>query len=312
MKRIILAGGKGFLGCALTEHFSRAGYEVAVLSRTPQRATNAVREILWDGCSLGDWANEVEGANVVINLTGRSVNCRYNERNRRLILDSRVNSTRVLGQAIAQCKKPPAVWLNASTATIYQHTFGPAWTETGRIASTPEAKDAFSVHVATSWERAFEEAKTPLARKVTLRAAMVLGTGKNSVLPALRTLVQLGLGGRMGNGLQFVSWIHESDFCRAIEWVIERPTFHGPVNICAPNPLPNTDMMKILRKIYGMPIGLPATEWMLEIGAFILRTETELMIKSRKVVPAKLIESGFNFEFPIFKEAVENLKGKAN
>lgn len=307
---VIIAGGSGFLGRALTAHFQKAGCQTAILTRSPKRTSSGVHEIAWDACSLGDWAQELEGADAVVNLVGRSVNCRYTERNRRLILESRINSTRVIGLAISQCKKPPPVWLNASTATIYKHTSGPAWEESGEIGCTPEAKDAFSIEVATAWERTLNEAQTPLTRKVAMRAAMVLGLGRNSVFPVLQRLVRLGLGGRMGNGRQFVSWIHEDDFCRAVEWLITHDKLSGPINLCAPNPVTNTEMMKTLREVCGLPVGLPAAKWMLEIGAFFLRTETELTIKSRRVVPGRLAAFGFEFRFPLLREAIEELHRK--
>jgi uncharacterized protein (TIGR01777 family) len=304
--RIIIAAGTGFLGRALVAHLQRAGYACVILTRTTN-PDSATPEIHWDGRTLGDWTRELEGAHAVINLAGRSVNCRYHEKNRQLILDSRVETTRAIGHAIARYKNPPAVWLNASTATIYKHTFGPAWTETGEIGATPEAKDAFSITVATAWERTFNEIPTPLTRKVALRAAMVLGTGKNSVFPVLKRLVRLGLGGQVADGRQYLSWIHEADFCRAVEWLITHPEITGPVNLAAPHPLTNADMMKTLRALCGMPFGLPATRWMLEIGTFVLRTQSELVIKSRRVAPQKLLESGFEFRFPTFREAAENL-----
>ena len=306
-KRIVLAGGSGFLGRALTAHFGKAGWDVVILTRSPHGTGDQVRELTWDTRTAGPWQTEVEGATAVVNLTGKSVNCRYTARNRKEILESRVNSTRVLGEAIARSHPPPQVWLNASTATIYRHTFGPAWDESGEIGSTPEAKDAFSVEVARAWEQALEEAPTPGTRKIAMRMTMVLGMGTNSVFPVLRRLVRLGLGGRMGNGRQFVSWVHEFDFCRAVEWLITTNDIQGPVNLAAPNPLPNQEMMKTLRQVCRVPIGLPSTNWMLEVGAFFLRTETELIIKSRRVVPRRLIDSGFQFQFPVIHDAFENL-----
>lgn len=308
MNRIVLAGGSGFLGNALTAHFRKTGYEVTILTRTPTATSNGVRKVHWDIHKLGDWVGELEGATAIINLAGRSVNCRYHPRNRRLIMESRVDSTRILGGAIACCQVPPLVWLNASTATIYKHTFGPAWDESGEIAGTPEAKDEFSIEVATAWERALDEAVTPDTRKVAMRAAMVLGEGRNSVYPMLRQLARLGLGGRMGDGRQFVSWIHETDFCRAVECLMTRHDFDGRVNICAPNPVTNAEMMAMVRETCGASWGLPATKWMLEVGAFMLRTETELIIKSRRVQPRRLLESGFNFQFPNLKPALEQLE----
>jgi uncharacterized protein (TIGR01777 family) len=308
--KIVIAGGSGFLGQVLANWFSRQGRDIVVLTREPKGQGGSAREVQWDALSLGDWVRELDEADAVINLAGRTVNCRYNSKNRREILESRVNSTRAIGEAIRACAKPPRVWLNASTATIYKHTFGPAHDENGEIAATPEAQDEFSIEVARVWERTLDEAHVPGTRKVAMRAAMVLGIGNNSVFPMLRRLARLGLGGRMGSGRQYVSWIHERDFCRAIDWILSREEFAGPVNIAAPNPLTNSEMMRTLREVVGAPmgLGLPAAEWMLEIGAFVLRTEVELMIKSRRVVPRRLLESGFKFEFETMKEAFEELQ----
>ncbi len=310
-QKIILAGGSGFLGGELAKHFKTLDWDVVILTRSPKSRTDGVREIAWDTKSLGDWARELDGATAVVNLTGRSVDCRYNAKNRREIMESRVNSTRVVGEAIAQCKMPPRVWLNSSTATLYQHTFGKPHDESSReMDSVTDAKDAFSVEVAQAWERTLDETNTPNTRKVALRTSMVLGLGRNSVFPVLRRLTKFGLGGRQGSGKQFVSWIHVEDFCRAIEWIIAHDDLVGPINQCAPNPLPNAEMMKLFREVCGVPIGLPAAEWMLEIGAFFLRTETELIFKSRRVVPGKLLQSGFAFCFPAFREAIKNLESK--
>jgi hypothetical protein len=222
-------------------------------------------------------------------------------------MESRVNATRVVGEAIAQCANPPAVWLNASTATVYKHTFGDPWDESGEIEAASEAKDAFSVEVAQAWENALDKADTPRTRKVAMRMGMVVGLDKNSVFPVLRRLVRLGLGGKMGSGNQYVSWMHIVDYCRAVEWLMSHDKLRGAVNVVAPNPVPNREMMRILRRICGVPFGLPAAEWMLEIGAVIMRTETELIIKSRRVIPGRLLESGFQFQFPTLEAAFRNL-----
>ena len=306
-QRIVLAGGCGFLGGVLAAHFRQTGNEVVILTRSPKSRSCGAREVAWDGQSPGDWARELEGATALINLAGRSVNCRYHERNRQEILDSRVNSTRILGEAIARCDKPPRVWLNSSTATIYKHTFGPAWDESGEIGGTREAKDEFSVEVACAWERALAETGTPATRKVALRSAMVLANGKNSVFPMLRRLARLGFGGRMGSGAQFVSWIHHADFCKAVEWIIAHDELSGVVNLAVPNPVTNLEMMQTLREVCGVPFGLPATRWMLEVGAFFLRTEAELIIKSRRVIPGRLAAAGFQFRFSQLRGAFEDL-----
>ena len=307
--KIILAGGSGFLGTVLANYFIGRNMEVVVLTRSAKRREGSIREVLWDGSNVGDWCKELEGAQALINLAGVSVNCRYHWRNRKRILDSRLESTRCLGEAILRCSKPPKVWLNSSTATIYKHTFGPAWDEGGEIGGCVEAKDLFSVHVAKEWERVFNEAKTPATRKVALRSAMVLGRARNSVLPNLLRLARFGLGGSMAGGRQFVSWIHEEDFCRAVEWIIEHENFAGPVNLAAPNPVTNEELMTTMRKVCRARFGLPAPRWLLEIGAFFVRTETELVIKSRRVVPGKLLASGFEFQQPNIVAAVEQLVG---
>jgi uncharacterized protein (TIGR01777 family) len=237
------------------------------------------------------------------------VNCRYTLRNRAEILNSRIDSTRAIGKAIHEFSNPPRVWLNSSTATIYKHTFGPAHDESGEIGAHPEADDEFSIEVAKEWERALDDATTPKTRKVALRAAMVLGHGGNSVFPTLRRLTKLGLGGRMASGKQFVSWIHEADFCRAIHWIIEHNDLAGPINIAAPGPITNTEMMRTLREVLHVPFGLPAARWMLDVGAFFLRTEVELIIKSRRVIPGLLTKSGFQFQYTKMRQAFLNLAG---
>ena len=305
-KRIILAGGSGFLGKLLSRYLTERGYEVVVLTRQLAQGAS-VKEVHWDARTLGPWAEHLNGALAVVNLAGRGVNCRYNEQNKRAILGSRVQSTCILGEAIARCARPPVVWLNSSTATIYKHSLDRAMDERGEIGATPEAKDGFSVEVAREWERAFEAAPTPSTRKVALRTAMVLGTQAGSVLDVLRRLVRSGLGGHMGTGNQYVSWIHEHDFCRGIEWLISRQDFHGVVNLAAPNPISNRELMKTLRYACSKSFGLPAAGWMLEIGAFFMRTETELIIKSRRVVPGRLLESGFEFRFPGLEKALADL-----
>ena len=325
-KRMILAGGSGFLGGSLAKHFRALGWEVVVLTRSPKLRTDGVCEVAWDARTVGDWAREVDGADVVINLTGRSVDCRYTAKNRRDIIASRVDSTRVVGEAITRCANPPRTWLNASSATLYLHTFDTPMDENGAQGATPAAKDEFSIEVIRAWEAALNAeygqsllppspgsgatstSAATKTRKVALRTTMVLGHARNSVFPVLRRLTRLGLGGRMGSGRQYVSWMHELDFCRAVEWLIAHEEISGPVNLCAPNPLPNAEMMRLFCEVCGVPFGLPATEWMLEVGAIFLRTETELILKSRRVVPGKLLASGFQFQFPEMRGALVGLE----
>ncbi|HMJ91216.1 MAG TPA: NAD-dependent epimerase/dehydratase family protein, partial [Candidatus Acidoferrum sp.] len=242
-RRIILGGGSGFLGQRIATFLQPLGWEPVILSRSSDSKAR-FREMQWDAKTVGPWVDTLDGAEAVINLTGRSVNCRYTAKNRRAIMDSRVDSTRVVGEAIARCSQPPRTWLNASTATLYQHTFGPAHDETSTaFGATIDAKDAFSVSVGRAWEKALTDALVPQTRKVALRATIVFGTVRGGVFQVMRRLAKLGLGGRMGSGHQYVSWIHEEDFCRAVEWVLTHEELSGPVNIAAPNPLANAEMM---------------------------------------------------------------------
>jgi uncharacterized protein len=311
-RRIVLAGGTGFLGQLLGAFLQPRGWEPIVLTRSPS-AKAKFKELAWDARSPGEWTHALEGAEAVINLVGRSVNCRYTRANRREIMDSRVESTRVLGEAIARCGQSPKTWLNSSTATIYKHSLDrPNDESCTDFSSTREAKDEFSVKVARAWEQAFNAAQTPETRKVALRTTIVFGTIHGGVFQILRRLTRFQLGGKMGSGRQFVSWIHETDFCRAIQWILEHPDLIGPVNLAAPHPITNREMMQTFRRVCGVSFGLPAAEWMLEVGAFFLRTETELLLKSRNVIPAKLLASGFEFCFPRMEEALRDLAGRAS
>lgn len=300
-RKVVIAGGSGFLGTLLADYLNKKGFEVVILSRKIFLSDSA-KVILWDGETLGGWEAELEGASVLINLAGRTVDCRYTEKNKKQMLDSRILSTRVLGKAVASCKKPPKVWLNSSTATIYEHTYGKPHGEDGRIASNVEAKDEYSVELASLWEKEFEAASAP-TRKIVLRTALVFDKS-GSVYKVLRRISRFGLGGKMGHGMQMVSWIHSEDFLRAIEWLIVNEKAEGVYNLAAPSPLTNSEMMQEVRKEAGIPFGLPAAKWMLELGAFVLRTETELIIKSRNVVPARLLKEGFRFNFPDFQSAL--------
>ncbi|MDQ2732992.1 MAG: DUF1731 domain-containing protein, partial [Armatimonadota bacterium] len=259
----------------------------------------------------GTWAEELEGSDAVINMAGRPVNCRYTPENRRAIMDSRINSTLVLGEAISRAARPPRVWLQSSTATIYAHRFDAANDEaTGIIGgSEPDApaKWRFSIEVATAWERVLNEAITPHTRKVALRSAVIMSPDRGGPFDLVLKLVRYGLGGRSGNGRQYVSWIHYKDFIRAVNWLIQHDEMEGVVNLCAPNPLSNAAFMRAVRQAWAIRFGVPAPEWILTIAAFFLRTETELILKSRRVVPGRLLENGFTFDFPYWSEAAVNL-----
>lgn len=307
--KVILAGGSGHVGTLLARGFAARGDEPVVLSRRPAPAPWRVVE--WDARTLGPWADELDGADVVVGLAGRSVDCRYGARNRALILDSRVDSTRVVGEAIARCEVPPRVWLQSSTATIYAHrTDAPNDEASGILGGDePGVPDTwrFSIDVARAWERTLEEAETPGTRKVALRTAVTMQPDRGSIFDVMLGLVRKGLGGTCGDGRQYVSWVHDADFFRAVQWLIEHERLAGPVNVASPHPLPNAEFMRTFRQAWGARIGLPATKWMLEIGAFFLRTETELVLKSRRVVPGRLLESGFEFEFPHWPDAARDL-----
>jgi uncharacterized protein len=309
VRRIVIAGGTGQIGQILARHFFAQGDSVTVLAR--HRAEAPWRTVQWSGVRLGNWTVEIDGADAVINLAGRSVNCRYSDSNRRKILDSRVYATQAIGLAIEQSDAPPPVWLNASTATIYRHAFDRAMDEgSGEIGGGEPGADAswaFSVEVAKAWEGALFEAQTPSTRKVALRAAMVMSPDRGGILNLLLRLARLGLGGTAASGRQYVSWIHEADFVRAIDLLLGRVDLDGPVNLAAPEPLPNRDFMRDLREAAGVRIGLHAPRWMLEIGAFLMRTETELLLKSRRVVPQRLLDAGFTFEFPSWPAAARDL-----
>ncbi len=307
--RIVLPGGSGQVGQLLAGHFHEQGDSVTVLSRRPQSAPWQV--LPWDGRTLGDWAHALDGANVVINLAGRSVNCRYTEANRHEIKESRVDSTRVIGAAIAQAARPPALWMNSSTATIYRHALDRPMDEaTGDLGGAEDNAPStwrFSIDVATRWEREFFAAVAPRTRKIALRSAMIMSPGRGGIFDTLRKLVCAGLGGRAASGEQFISWIHDQDFLNALEFLIARPELEGCINVCSPHPLPNRDFMHQFRRACRIPIGLPAAKWMLEIGAFFLRTETELILKSRRVIPSRLLDAGFKFTFPEWPSAVADL-----
>lgn len=295
------------MGTVLNRALTAAGHEVTVLTRRPTRA----REIGWDGETLGAWTEAVDGSDVVINLAGRSVSCRYTPANLRAMMDSRVDSARVVGEAVAGAARPPRLWLQMSTATVYAHRFdAPNDEATGVIGGTePGVPDywAYSVEIAKAWEAAQEQATTPATRKVALRTAMVMSPDRGGVFDVLLRLARLGLGGPVAGGAQYVSWIHDHDFVRAVEFLAGRDDLAGPVNLAAPHPLPQREFMRALRAAWGVPVGLPATRWMAELGAFALRSDTELLLKSRRVVPGRLLDAGFTFDHAEWPEAAADL-----
>lgn len=307
--KIVIPGGSGQVGTLLARAFTDEGHDTVVLSRRP--AARPWRVVAWDGASDGEWQRELDGAAVVINLTGRSVNCRYTPAHRQEILESRVRSTEAVGRAIARARQPPRVWLQASTATIYAHRFDAPNDEfTGVIGGRePDAPSTwrFSIDVTRAWEQAFDAMVTPHTRKVAMRSAMTLSPDPGGVFDTLLGLARRGLGGRAGDGRQYLSWVHADDFVAAAQWLIAHDDLSGPINIASPHPLPNAHFMHGLREAAGIRVGLPAAGWMLEVGAVLMRTETELILKSRRVVPARLLASGFQFGHPHWPEAAVTL-----
>ena len=311
--KVVIAGGSGQVGAVVVRWCDGRGDDVVVLSRDP-RTVRSARAVAWDARTLGPWRDELDGADVLLNLAGRSVNCRYTPQNRDAILRSRVDSTRVLGEAIAAAARPPRLWLQSSTATIYSHRYdAPNDEATGILGGDePGVPDTwrFSIDVARAWERAADEGARAGTRLVKLRSAMIMSPDRGGIFDTLLGLVRLGLGGQSGDGRQYLSWIHEDDFAGAIGWIIAHEHLVGCINVAAPNPLPNAAFMRALREAWGTRIGLPATEWMLELGAIAMGTETELVLKSRRVIPGILLADGFRFTHPEWGGAARELCGR--
>jgi len=303
---IVIFGANGFLGRYLCRHFARRGKEVVAIARNREGWSGDGMFLEWDGKTLGPWALALEGAEAVINLSGRSVNCRYTEKNRREIIESRVDSTRVIGNAIAICKTPPKTWLNASTATWYRHA-----EDKPQNDWLGEPGEGFSCEVAQAWEDVFFGAEVPAeTRKLALRIGMVLANEDATVYDVLRKLTARGLGGPMGSGNQRISWIHMEDFLRAVEFAINDPFLDGTINVTAPEFPTNREWMRTFREAVDMPLGLPATNWMLKIGACFMGTETELVTKSRWADSVRLRDAGFRWRWGRVADAVADLHGR--
>lgn len=303
MKKIVIAAGTGFLGNALINHFKDTAAEIVVLTRGKASIKNSVRYITWDAKTMTGWERELDGADALINLAGKSVDCRYTEANKNEIMASRVNSTVVLGKAINACANPPKHWLNSSTATIYRHS-----TDKQMDEATGEIGHDFSMNVAKVWERVFFEANTPNTLQTALRTSIVLGKEGGAFVP-LKKLAQMGFGGKQGSGTQFVSWIHEKDFAGAVQFIISNK-MQGAVNVVSPTPIKNSAFMKALRAAINIPFGINIPSWALGFGAKLIGTETELVLKSRNVIPARLTKSGFTFEYGNLDKALKNLTKK--
>lgn len=311
--KIVIAGGTGFIGQEMIRYFGPTN-QLKVLSRQLDNSFNNrnqynsltqedvknVEFIKWNGKTIGHWSAVLNGADIVINLAGKSVNCRYNEQNMKEILDSRVDAVKVIGAAIRECPKPPRLWINASSATIYRHALDRPQDE-----FSTEFQEGFSVNVCREWEKAFYDQSTPVTRKVALRMAITLGPG--GVLIPYFNLLKYGLGGKQGSGKQMFSWIHIEDTCRMIEQIADHPGMEGTYNCCSPYPVTNSEFMRTLRMVTGKKVGLPAFEWMLKLGAAMIGTETELILKSRWVLPTRVLESGFQFKYPHLKDAFTDI-----
>ena len=300
MKKVLIAGGSGFIGVELEKYLSNLGYSVYILTRNPKRKN----EYKWDARTFGEWTKVLEKCDILINLTGKSVDCRYTEKNKKEILDSRIESSNILAKAINKNNKKPSVWLNASSATIYDHSIKHLNTEENGIIG-----DDFSMNVCKKWEEVFFETNTPATRKIALRMSIVMGEN-GGALPILKKLTSIGLGGKQGNGLQKISWIRIEDLCKAIHFIIKKRELKGVINVTSPFHFTNAEFMKLLRKYIGIPFGIPQAKWLLEIGTFIIRSQTELILKSRYVYPQKLLDAGFTFshESPFDKYQTSNQK----
>jgi uncharacterized protein (TIGR01777 family) len=303
------------MGQLLARHFHEQGHRVSVLTRGP--STEPWESVYWDGETIGDWTDTLEGADVCINLTGRTVNCRGTKKNREQMYNSRIRSTELLGEVISQLSEPPRLWMNASTATIYRNSFDqPLYQKidefTGIIGETPDKPFMwhFSVKLAVDWEKAVYKTPTPRTRKILLRTSLLFGPHPGSVFAVMLGLVRARLGGHVGNGRQYVSWIHELDYARAVDFLIRHEELDGPFNLAAPEPLSNRDFMRAFRVAWGrgLPVnGLPTPTPLLELGALFMRTESELVLKSRRVVPTRLLDAGFQFEYSDWPTAVNDL-----
>ena len=300
-KKIVLAGGNGYLGTVLAKYYKDIANEVIILARKQAKPVDNIRTVVWDGKTENGWTVQLTGADMLINLCGKNVNCRYTEKNKAEIITSRVLPTELLGHVIHKMTNPPKLWINVTSATIYRHAEDhPQDEETGEIGY------GFSIDVCNIWETVFLNCETPHTRKVALRMGIVLGRS-DSVFPRLLNLVRLGMGGKQGTGQQYMAWVHEHDVARSTQWLLDHPDMQGIFNCTAPMGVKNIDMMDTIRKSYGMPFGLSAPEWLLDIGAVVIGTEPELILKSRWVKPKRLLDSGFVFQYENAEHAVHDI-----
>lgn len=299
--KVVLAGGNGYLGTVLAQYYKELASEVVILSRKPAPAINNITTIVWDGKTEGDWVKALESADLLINLCGKNVNCRYTPQNKQEIISSRIVPTALLGKVITGLSHAPKLWINVTSATIYRHAEDHAQDE-----ASGEIGYGFSIDVCKQWEQTFFDTVTPDTRKVALRMGIVLGHN-DGVFPRLLNLVKLGMGGKQGDGEQYVAWVHEHDVARITDWLMQHPDIDGVINCTAPEAVKNHELMRLIRRAYGIPVGLPAPQWLLEIGAMVIGTETELILKSRWVSPRRLLDAGFRFQFPQAQHAIHDI-----
>jgi uncharacterized protein (TIGR01777 family) len=300
-KKIILAGGNGYLGTVMANYYKGLTKEVIILSRKAAEAEENITTHVWDGINEGDWIEELEGADLLINLCGKNVNCRYTKKNQEEIISSRINPVKLIGRVIGKLKHPPLLWITITSATIYRHAEDHPQDEL-----TGDLGYGFSIEVCKQWEEEFYNCITPHTRKIALRMGIVLGR-RDGAFPRLSNLVKYGLGGKQGDGKQYVSWVHEQDAAKCTEHLLLHPELSGDINCVAPQPLQNALLMKHIRNAWGIPLGLPAPAWLLGIGARLIGTEVELILKSRWVVPRRLTDSGYTFLFANAEHAIKDI-----
>lgn len=300
-RKIVLAGGNGYLGGVLAKYYQPLAEEVIILSRKRKAADRNIQTVPWDGRTDGEWKKSLAGADLLINLCGKNVNCRYTEENKAEIIHSRILPTALLGRAIAEMEVPPRLWINVTSATIYRHAEDRPQDEV-----TGELGDGFSVDVCRQWEDTFFGISTAHTRKIALRMGIVLGC-KDGAFPRLLTLAKCGLGGKQGDGKQYVSWVHEQDAARCTEWLMRKEDLNGVVNCTAPDPVINEQFMSVIRHEAGLAFGLPSPALLLKIGAKVIGTETELILKSRWVLPKRLLDNGYPFLFAEIAPAIHDL-----
>ncbi|MCW3077957.1 MAG: hypothetical protein JWO32_2566 [Bacteroidetes bacterium] len=299
MKKLVIAGGSGFIGKALTEFFKNDFDSIVILSRNKNHRDGKINYVQWDAFSMGDWCTHLEEATAVINLSGKSVDCRFTKKNKQLIFSSRIDSTKIIGEAILKCSSPPLLWINASSAALYPDS------ETEEMSeNSNETGTGFMADVTTAWEKVVKDTELSSTRKIYLRTTLVFDNSEG-VLPVLMGLAKKGIGGTLGTGSQQVSWIHIEDFCRIIKWMIENENAEGAYNMASPEPVTNKKLTYLIRKKVNAFLGLPSPEWLLKIGAFFMRTEPEMILSSRYVVPQRLLQEGFVFKYTTIEECLE-------